>query len=258
MTDRTENFDPRELAEAEHLDAQITELLHGRGGPAADPATLWLAATLRTEPGAGLRRRVAAQVAEWPEAAQQPTATAPAAAPQPEITAPDAAKPPAKTARREAATPPEHHTTHPRRSRRPGWTSTPGWTRARALPQLAAAVLALLFISHGLGNLVAGEWLSEQLGEPYAPHALTEGAWAMLAVGVAVGAGALRRRFLAVSVGAGVPFGTSLGIHGIGEITTFAYGAALHLSEGLLALALLGTWWMTRRYGMPSAKEERV
>lgn len=122
-----------------------------------------------------------------------------------------------------------------------------GWRPA--VPQWAAAVLCLLFLGHGLGNILFGEWVAENLGEPFNAHAMTEGAWATAAVGLAVGLGALRRRFLPVSVGAGVPFGVLLGINGVGEIGVFAAGAALHLSEGLIAVVLLITWLASRRYG---------
>lgn len=129
--------------------------------------------------------------------------------------------------------------------------------RATTIARWAAAALALLFIGHGVGNTISGEWVAAGLGEPYSPHAFAEGAWAIVAAGLAVGAGALRTRFLPVSVGAGVPLGTALGVHGVGELSVFAYGAALHLTEGVVAAVLLLTGWLAWRYGSRAGTEER-
>lgn len=131
-----------------------------------------------------------------------------------------------------------------------------GW--AYRLPRLVAAALALVFVGHGVGNLILGEWVAAQLGEPHAPHAYIEGAWAIAAVGIAVGAGALRRRWLPVSAGAGVPLGVLLGAHGVSEFAVFPAGAVLHTAEGVLAIVLLVTWWISRRYGTPRRAEERA
>lgn len=187
MSDQ-ETFDPREVAAAERLDAGISAMLSGKAPAGADPVALWLATSLRADPGPGVRRPGAA----------------------------------------------------PRVYR--------AWRWRPALPQWAAAVLCLLFLGHGVGNILFGEWVAENLGEPFNAHAMTEGAWATAAVGLAVGLGALRRRFLPASVGAGVPLGVLLGVNGVHEIGVFTAGAVLHLSEGLVAIVLLVTWLVGRRY----------
>ncbi|MEX2294464.1 MAG: hypothetical protein WD691_11805 [Acidimicrobiales bacterium] len=122
--------------------------------------------------------------------------------------------------------------------------------RARWRPaQLVAGLFALNLLSHGLGNMFVGEWVSRGLGEHYSPHAVREGGFALIAAGLAVGAGALRRSWLPVSVGAGVPLGLALGIYGLPEIGKFGQGAALHITQGLLAIVLGLSWWRARRYG---------
>lgn len=126
------------------------------------------------------------------------------------------------------------------------------------LARLAAAVFALTLVAHGLGNQFLSEWVASQLGEPYGPHAYIEGGWALLAVAVAVGAGAVRRRLLPLSVGTGVPLGFLLGAGGIAEIGVFPLGAVLHLAEGLLAAVLFVTWFVAWRYGGRPRAEGRL
>src|SRR3546814_4784680 len=81
--------------------------------------------------------------------------------------------------------------------------------------QVAAAAMAALLIANGAGSLVNGAWVAENLGEQHSPHAFAEGGLALIAVGIAVAAGALRRAWLPVSVAAGVPLGIAFGIRGI-------------------------------------------
>lgn len=107
----------------------------------------------------------------------------------------------------------------------------------------AAAAMAYLYISQGLGNLVVGEWIAEGIGEDYSPHLTREGGFALIAVGLAVLAGVLRRNLVPVSVVSGVPLGIALGISGIGEIGVFAAGAVLHITEGIVAVLLAVTAW---------------
>jgi len=129
--------------------------------------------------------------------------------------------------------------------------------RARWRPaQLVAALFAVNLVSHGLGNMFVGEWVSRGLGEHYSPHAVREGGFALIAAGLAVGAGALRRSWLPVSVGAGVPLGLALGIYGLPEITRFGQGAALHITQGALGLALGLVWWRAQRYSTGPPDEE--
>jgi hypothetical protein len=113
--------------------------------------------------------------------------------------------------------------------------------------QIAAAALASLLAAHALGNFVRGAWVAESLGEAHSPHASIESGLALLAVAVVVAAGLFRSDWLTASVVAGVPLGLVLGIQGVREIGEFAWGAALHLTEAALAIALLVLWWRARR-----------
>lgn len=115
--------------------------------------------------------------------------------------------------------------------------------------QVAAAALAALLLSQGVGNMVSGAWIARGLGEAYSPHVYVEGGFALLAAGVAVAAGVFRRAWLPVSVASGVPVGVALGVHGLPEIGTFTAGALLHSSQGVVALLLGIAWWRAWRYG---------
>lgn len=111
----------------------------------------------------------------------------------------------------------------------------------------AAAVMAYLFFSQGVGNLLWGDWVADGVGDAYSPHLTREGGLALMAVGVAVGLGALHRRMATVAAAAGVPLGIAFGIAGIGEVGVFAAGAALHLTQGVVAVVLAVTFWRFRR-----------
>ena len=102
----------------------------------------------------------------------------------------------------------------------------------------AAAAMAYLFISQGIGNIVIGRWVADGVGEAYSPHLTREGGLALIAVGLAVAAGAINRRLAPVSVAAGTPLGLALGSLGIGEIGQFAAGATLHITQGVVAVLL--------------------
>jgi hypothetical protein len=121
--------------------------------------------------------------------------------------------------------------------------------------QLVAAAVAALMLSQGVGDIVNGAWVARGLGEDYSPHAFTEGGLALLAVGIAVAAGVLHRRWLPVSVATGAPLAVVFGVRGIGEVGEFAAGAALHLSQGVLGLLLAAVWWRAWRYGRAAASE---
>jgi hypothetical protein len=114
--------------------------------------------------------------------------------------------------------------------------------------QVSAAALALVFAFHGAGNLFNGRWVAENLHEPYGSHAFVEGGFALVAVAIAIAAGAVRREWSPVAVAAGAPMGIFLGVQGGLEAHEFAGGAALHFTEGALAVALLACWWAARRY----------
>lgn len=129
--------------------------------------------------------------------------------------------------------------------------------RPTRLMRAVALALAAAFLFQATGNLVAGEWISDGVGEPYAPHAFFEMSLALVAAAVCAAAAAVRRAWAGLSVLTCAPLGLSLGLHGVGEFGTFAAGAALHTVEGALALALLGVWWWqlrdTRRRGREGA-----
>jgi hypothetical protein len=52
--------------------------------------------------------------------------------------------------------------------------------------QVAAAAMAAILATNGLGNLIGSEWVAEGLGEPHGRHAWVEGGMALLAASVAV------------------------------------------------------------------------
>ena len=124
--------------------------------------------------------------------------------------------------------------------------------------QLAAGVLAVLMLWHGLSNILFGEWIARALGEPFNAHVSLEGGTAYLAVGTALVACALNARLIPVAVAVGVPLGLSLGLHGIREINQFAWGAVFHLAEGTAAIVLLVTWLLMWRYSRRRGAEEGV
>src|SRR3546814_19859640 len=95
--------------------------------------------------------------------------------------------------------------------------------------------MAALLIANGAGSLVNGAWVAENLGEQHSPHAFAEGGLALIAVGIAVAAGELRRAGLPVSVAAGVPSGNAFGTRGISEAQAFPAGAAPPLGPGARA-----------------------
>ncbi|MBM0124521.1 hypothetical protein [Pimelobacter simplex] len=111
-------------------------------------------------------------------------------------------------------------------------------------PMTAVALaLAAAFVLQAAGNLVAGEWISDGIDEPYAPHAMFEMSLALVAAAVCAAAAAVRRAWGAVSVLTCTPLALGLGLHGVGELGQFAAGAVLHTAEGVLGLALLAAWW---------------
>ncbi len=117
----------------------------------------------------------------------------------------------------------------------------------------AAGAMAYLFISQGVGNLVWGDWVAEGVGDDFSPHLTREGGYALIAVGLAVAAGALVRRLAPVAVVSGVPLATALGISGVGEIGVFTAGAVLHITQGVVGIALGITFW---RYWRPHSRRD--
>lgn len=106
-----------------------------------------------------------------------------------------------------------------------------------------AWALAAVFASQAIGNIVAGDWIAENIGEPNGPHAYFEGALALMAAAACAAAGAVRRSWTPVSVLSASPLAVSLGLHGVGEFGVFAAGAVLHTTEGVLGLLLVWAWW---------------
>lgn len=110
------------------------------------------------------------------------------------------------------------------------------------------ALMAYLFVSQGVGNLIFGEWVADGVGDDFSPHLTRESGFALIAAGIAVAFGAWRPRSMApVSLAASVPLAVAFGIAGFGEIGVFAAGAALHLTQGAVGVALAVTYWRTRR-----------
>jgi hypothetical protein len=120
---------------------------------------------------------------------------------------------------------------------------------------VVAACLSFAFVFQGVGNLVVGEWLAENLGEPYAGHPFREGGLAFIAIGVCAATAVVSRRWAGVSVLTCTPLAIGFGLHGITEIGVFAAGVALHTTEGLLGLLLAVAWWLDRR-DTPSRRHE--
>ncbi|MFE0751183.1 hypothetical protein [Gordonia sp. NPDC058843] len=133
-------------------------------------------------------------------------------------------------------------------------TSRLRWTAA----QVAAAVLGVILVIHGIGNMVAGEWISTSLGEPYNQHAMVDGGLAFIALGASVAVASTRRRWLPVAVIVGVPLGLVMGGRGVHEIGVFAWGAVAHGAVGVAALVLLVTYVLGRRYNRRTDREGRV
>lgn len=131
---------------------------------------------------------------------------------------------------------------------------TPASSPPRAFRYLALALAATLAFQ-AVGNVLAPDWLNENLGST-GTHALYELALALMAAAVAVGAGALVRAWRPVAVAAGGPLGVGLGLHGLTEIGVFAAGVALHTLEGVLAVAMIWAWWHERRYTRPGSRED--
>ena len=105
--------------------------------------------------------------------------------------------------------------------------------RARSSPW-SPRRCACAFVVQGIGSLFAGEWIADNLGEPYAPHPFREG-----------GAGDDRRSASAqprprsaarwsARLGADLrtPLAIGFGLHGITEVGVFAAGVALHFTRG--------------------------
>ncbi|MDZ7676883.1 MAG: hypothetical protein U5K30_17685 [Acidimicrobiales bacterium] len=119
----------------------------------------------------------------------------------------------------------------------------------------AAAAMAYLFISQGLGSLLWGDWVAEGVGDDFSPHVTREAAFALIAVGIAVAAGAVARRLAPVSAATGVPLAIAFGVAGVGEIGVFAAGAVLHLSQGAVGVILAVTFWRYWR-DIPGRRDE--
>jgi hypothetical protein len=114
--------------------------------------------------------------------------------------------------------------------------------------RVVAGFMAYLFLWNGIGNLVAPDWIARNVGEPNATHFATEGGLALVAVGLVVGAAALRPVWLPVAVTAGLPLGLAFGVIGAGEVGQFTGGAVLHLTQLGVAIALAVGFWRLRRY----------
>lgn len=195
MHDDSLRFDDRQLAAAERLDADLSDLFAGSPPARIDPTALWLASAMRAEVPRPVGRRIGRITAAMARRAWQPV-------------------------------------------------------------RVAAVALTAILVVQAVGGLVAGEWVAQNVGEPFGAHAFTEGSLALFAAAIAVLAAAIRPAFAPVSVAVGVPLGLALGARGVPEIAEFGLGAALHLSQGALAVALLVAWYRARRYGLGPGDEE--
>ncbi|QKT08499.1 hypothetical protein HUN08_15805 [Gordonia sp. X0973] len=120
--------------------------------------------------------------------------------------------------------------------------------RAWRWPRIAAAVLGALLAFQGITNLTSGRWIASNIGEPYSPHSMTEGGFALIAVGLVALVASLDRQWVVLAVAAGVPLGVVLGVHGLREVNVWVWGAGLHAAEGLAAIVLLVTFVVAWRY----------
>ena len=131
--------------------------------------------------------------------------------------------------------------------------------RARLRPlRIALGFMAYLFLSHGIGNIVSSDWIARNVGDARAPHGYLEGGLALMALGVLVAGSLFRRSWMPAAVAAGVPLGLALGVLGVGEVGTFGAGAALHLTQAAVAVAVGVMWWRLRRYRRGLSDEERA
>jgi hypothetical protein len=119
--------------------------------------------------------------------------------------------------------------------------------RASRPPRMAACALAAAFLVQATGSLLFGPWVAAGLRVPFDGHALFESGVAVLALAGVLLAGALARRWLDVAAAAGVPVGLAFAVHGLPELAVFPAGAALHLAQGAVAVALGALWWRWRR-----------
>ncbi len=114
-------------------------------------------------------------------------------------------------------------------------------------------MLGVILMFQGVSSLTSGSWIAQNIGEPFAPHAVAEGGFALIAVGFVALLTCLDRQWLVLGVAAAVPLGVMLGVHGIREVDVWAWGAALHLTEGVLAVVLLASFVIAWRRDRSSA-----
>jgi hypothetical protein len=111
-----------------------------------------------------------------------------------------------------------------------------------------AAALGTVFLINGGGNIFVGRWVARNLEAPYDAHLYREGGLALVALGSLLLVASLRPRWLSVSALVACPVAVFYGASGVGEVDDFLNGALLHLSQGVLGLALAVSWFWARRY----------
>lgn len=111
-----------------------------------------------------------------------------------------------------------------------------------------AAAMAFTLLVHGYGNFFRVEWIARHLHEPVSRHAYNEGGAALLGLSLFFLLAALRPRMLSTAAAVSAPVGAYFGVVGVNELSTFANGGILHITEGLLGLGLAGAWFWARRY----------
>ena len=125
---------------------------------------------------------------------------------------------------------------------------TAGVRRRWRIVRSLAAALGAVFVVNGGGNIFLGRWVARNLDAPYDPHVWREGGLALLALGALLLLAALRPRLLSAAALVACPVAAFYGVTGVGEVDDFLNGAVLHLSQGVLGIALAVGWFWARRY----------
>lgn len=121
--------------------------------------------------------------------------------------------------------------------------------------RLAVLALGVLLFQNGVGNVVIGRWIADQVHGHYDAHSYREAAIATVGVGILLILAYFRTNWIRAATTIGVPVGLAIGITGSTEITVTPYGFALHFTEGVVAVVVLVLW---RRYAKGRRAEEQT
>lgn len=125
-----------------------------------------------------------------------------------------------------------------------------------ALPRslrLAVLFLGVLLVQNGIGNVVIGRWIADQVHGHYDAHSYREAAIATAGVGLLLVLAYFRTSWIRAATTIGVPVGVAIGATGSTEITVTPYGFALHFTELVASVVLFVLW---RRYAKGRSAEE--